>query len=1468
MTRRAAPVVHASRGAAVARFRSRVTRAARTAVAVRLLWSPPSARRAAVERVSCGRRRPGRGYSLIVAFTLLTTGLVAGAVAPPALADTTLTAGSACSPNTTSLDVGVAVRCIDHIALTSRQSYINPACITTVFSVLPGTTNSDGEDVYGRAACGSNGRGAEAIAQARFLNREGGAQAGYQGGLVSNFQYEVNIPNAVDVSGKTYRRADVLFYPHPFDAPATTPSAIQMYEFKGTWNGTATQARAQVGAYVRGWNTTERGLYGSANADPGTYASQVGYTDQFAIELAKCDPEDTQRRYEHYTVSVDPTQDGLLIVDRSFDPCQDSNQTTPAGEQSAAAEGLSPAEEDRQSAQTGNVAGSWGDPHLVTVDGLGYDLQSAGEFDLASSPRYRLRVQARFTPRNGSWSGLAAVAASVGVHRVELSMHATLVDGQPVALDGGGVLALGTDGLLTRSDDGSRYFVHWAATSAVDQPVLTFAPSSIAAGLGLYYPSGPSDLTGLLGNADGSPDNDLALRDGTPLGVNPSAATLHGSYADSWRITDATSLFTYDSGQDTESFTDRSFPSSISTIDDVDPSARDLAIAACEQQGVVSGPQFDDCVLDVARTQNTQYAGLAGQFRTPLLGAGDARVGADGALKVDFEGDSVAPNFNSGQLVSDTKLSNFAGPFSGTSTYRFYIPELPPHVQASVSFDLIALGDWSDSTVETLNLAIDQRSVWSQEFGDGSPQLVASGTGTTDSGTVYTTYHVTVPFGHDTSRLSAVFSATGVDGLANKAFGIDNIQTQVTVIPPKVFDLGPLTLGAPLTVSDQVVNGTSTPGAGDLESRLSRDEYRFHLAATQTLLIDFSGSGRTPPVRLVGPDGVTVSTSTGTTQETNLPPGDYQLYVGDDSNGSDPGTYQFALEPSSLQSFDVGAVGSGSPVSISDGVPAAGAGRLETLAAEDDYTFSLNQAGAAELAWSCPAMHNNVYWRLFGAGSSSALMTSASCNDAVTPSLDPGDYVLKVAAWNDPGPYSLTITTVPPTQVFDLGLVSSSPVSVADGMPASGAGDLESRLSRDEYRFHLAATQTLLIDFSGSGRTPPVRLVGPDGVTVSTSTGTTQETNLPPGDYQLYVGDDSNGSDPGTYQFALEPSSLQSFDVGAVGSGSPVSISDGVPAAGAGRLETLAAEDDYTFSLNQAGAAELAWSCPAMHNNVYWRLFGAGSSSALMTSASCNDAVTPSLDPGDYVLKVAAWNDPGPYSLTITTVPPTQVFDLGLVSSSPVSVADGMPASGAGDLESRLSRDEYRFHLAATQTLLIDFSGSGRTPPVRLVGPDGVTVSTSTGTTQETNLPPGDYQLYVGDDSNGSDPGTYQFALEPSSLQSFDVGAVGSGSPVSISDGVPAAGAGRLETLAAEDDYTFSLNQAGAAELAWSCPAMHNNVYWRLFGAGSSSALMTSASCNDAVTPSLDPGDYVLKVAAWNDPGPYSLTITWVDTSR
>lgn len=116
--------------------------------------------------------------------------------------------GTACNPNDNDTATGVNVRCIDGVWLTSRQNYVHSDCITSLTAGADQTP--DPEDLYGietekyqPGACGASGRGAEAIAAARYLNFRGGARYGNVGGLLPALQYEVNIPNAARTNAPT-----------------------------------------------------------------------------------------------------------------------------------------------------------------------------------------------------------------------------------------------------------------------------------------------------------------------------------------------------------------------------------------------------------------------------------------------------------------------------------------------------------------------------------------------------------------------------------------------------------------------------------------------------------------------------------------------------------------------------------------------------------------------------------------------------------------------------------------------------------------------------------------------------------------------------------------------------------------------------------------------------------------------------------------------------------------------------------------------------------------------------------------------------------------------------------------------------------------------------------------------------------------------------------------------------------------
>ncbi|MEU4514514.1 VWD domain-containing protein [Nonomuraea wenchangensis] len=460
-----------------------------------------------------------------------------------------------------------------------------------------------------------------------------------------------------------------------------------------------------------------------------------------------------------------------------------------------------------------------GEPHFTTLDGLGYDLQSVGEFVLASSDRYDLEIHGRLSPasRGRDVSVMFDTAMEAGDHKVEFHEDDLYIDGQKFTLDADKILYLGEEAFVLRKD--GKWLVMF---DGLDGPVLSWRRGAA----GLYLPpSADSDLVGLLGNADGDPKNDLKLRDGTPLPANATPAQLHTDYANSWRIDDTESLFTYAPGESTATFTDLRFPSRVVTIHDLTPEQMQLASAQCEESGVQPGVPFNDCVLDIALTADTSFAQAAAEQKTVSLDPAAQVVNTDGDLTVDFEG-TLGKNVLPSRVSADPSAGSFAGPFSGDDSYRFFVQSLPPHKSGTLGLDLLAVGDWSsDSDTETVKIEIDRGDARTIKPGELTPVA----TGTLANGLPWTKYRLTVPVTHDKSQIEVKVSVAGASGISNQAYGLDNVALDLDVSPPQ-----PFTVSLPFTASD----GVPGEGAGNLEGEVAVDEYRFTLAQPASVFVN------------------------------------------------------------------------------------------------------------------------------------------------------------------------------------------------------------------------------------------------------------------------------------------------------------------------------------------------------------------------------------------------------------------------------------------------------------------------------------------------------------------------------------------------------------------------------------------------------------------------------------------------------
>ena len=255
-----------------------------------------------------------------------------------------------------------------------------------------------------------------------------------------------------------------------------------------------------------------------------------------------------------------------------------------------------------------------GDPHLHTIDGHTYDFQAAGEFTLLRSPDGSVEIQSRQEPLSGSTSVATntAVAVRVNGHRVgvylvgdalQLRVDGTVTtDPASVDLGPGAAVASYRAGYQVSLPDGTLVWLISLDRYGVN--IIIRPSAALRAGGGLLG-------TVVAGGLDVPP-----LPDGTPL---PTAADDHahfqlvyGQLAPAWRVTAATTLFDYDGGKDTGSYTVAGFPaeSSAVTLGDLPPDQQATGQQAC---AAVSDPTLrDECAFDVAVTGAASYGQLYG----------------------------------------------------------------------------------------------------------------------------------------------------------------------------------------------------------------------------------------------------------------------------------------------------------------------------------------------------------------------------------------------------------------------------------------------------------------------------------------------------------------------------------------------------------------------------------------------------------------------------------------------------------------------------------------------------------------------------------------------------------------------------------------------------------------------------------------------------------------------------------------
>ncbi len=385
---------------------------------------------------------------------------------------------------------------------------------------------------------------------------------------------------------------------------------------------------------------------------------------------------------------------------------------------------------------------------------------------------------------------------------------------------------------------------------------------------------------------------------------------------------------------------------------------------------------------------------------------------------------------------------------------------------------------------------------------------------------------------------------------------------------------------------------------------------------------------------------------------------------------------------------------------VSDGVPGAGAGRINVHTENDYYTFTgvAGQNIFVEEINVASSFAGWLRWELKSPGNVTVLSSYLDNNNEGRRTLpETGTYTLRVwVGSSNPayiGTYGFRLRTIPADPTFAIQIGDT----ITNGVPGAGAGNIEVPGAWDYYTFSATNGQHVFVEilqiastFQGylycELKTPSSNTVISSYVTAGNHLG--RRTLTETGTYRLRVLAQSNATNhtgayslrlraiPADQYFAIQPNEI---------------VTNNVPATGAGIIDAAGAWDYYTFpaTAGQGMTFQAISKSAAFNGWLQWEV-RTPSGASLFQNFFTDSGRRIMPETGMYTLRVwVGANQPsylGNYAFRIFTLP----GDVRLNIAKGEVISDGVPVTGSGRIDEPGGLDTYIFSGVVGQRVNFD----------------------------------------------------------------------------------------------------------------------------------------------------------------------------------